>query len=268
VVVPTRDSARTVEACLLSVREQTHPDLEAIVVDNGSSDGTLAIGERLADLAISARPERSAQRNEGARRASGSVLLFVDSDMVLEPGVVADCVEQLLRGADAVVIPETSFGAGFWARCKALERSCYVGDPLIEAARCFRRETFEAAGGFDEALPAGPEDWDLHERVRMAGASIGRTTAMIHHDEGAPHLSALVRKKYYYGQAMAEYRRRHPELARRQLALVRPAFLRHRRRLADEPGVAAGVVVMKACEYAGGAAGMASALVRERLRSA
>lgn len=265
-IVPTRNSGRTLWACLESLRAQTHEPLELVVVDNGSTDDTVRIGETLADLVLSKGPERSAQRNEGARRASGSCFLFVDSDMVVEPRVVAECVSLAASGAGAVVIPETSFGEGYWARCKALERSCYVGDELIEAARFFARGVFEACGGFDEELPAGPEDWDLHERVRADGAAIARTSALIHHDEGALRLGGLARKKYYYGRAMADYRRKHPELARRQLSVVRPAFVRHWRRLAADPLPAAGMVVMKTCEYASGGAGIARALVRQRRR--
>lgn len=261
-VVPTRNSARTLWACLESIRRQTHPAVELIVVDNGSSDETPRIAEALADRLLTQGPERSAQRNAGARAAAGEYLLFVDSDMVLEPEVVAECVELAARGATAVIIPETSFGSGFWARCKALERSCYVGDDLVEAARFFERELFRSLGGFDEQLPAGPEDWDLHERARAAGARIARTEAFIHHDEGAPRLMHLASKKYYYGRAMADYRRKHPELARRQLSVVRPAFVRHWRRLAADPVAAAGMIAMKTCEYGAGAAGMLGASLR------
>jgi glycosyltransferase involved in cell wall biosynthesis len=260
-VVPTRNSARTLRRCLESVRAQTHPYVEVIVVDNGSADDTRALAETMADRVLSAGPERSAQRNEGARRSAGPYLLFVDSDMVVETEVVAECVKLAGRGADAAVIPETSFGIGYWARCKALERSCYVGDELIEAARFFSRSIFDSCGGFDEELPPGPEDWDLHERARSRGARIERTRAMIHHDEGDLRLGELARKKYYYGRAMAEYHRKHPALARRQLTVVRPAFVRHWRRLASEPVVAGGMVLMKGCEYAAGGAGLAKTLL-------
>jgi GT2 family glycosyltransferase len=180
--------------------------------------------------------------------------------MVLEPDVIADCVELTATGAGAVVVPERSFGHGFWARCKALERSCYVGDPTIEAARFFSRAVFEQVGGYDETLNAG-EDWDLHERVRRTGAAIARTRAYIDHDEGDLRLRDLLAKKFRYGTTIGEYLRKHPDLARTQLRLARPAFARHGRRLARQPLTAFGMLVMKAGEAGAGAAGLLAARV-------
>jgi glycosyltransferase involved in cell wall biosynthesis len=266
VVVPTRNSARHVVACLESIRAQTHERVEVVAVDNYSSDGTPELVEPLVDRLLSVGPERSAQRNAGARASSGDYLLFVDSDMVLEPDVVGECVETARAdpaGRTIAVIPELSVGTGFWARCKALERSCYVGEETIEAARFFPRAFFLELDGFDEHLPAGPEDWDLHERARLAGARVMRTSAYIQHDEGALRLKHTLAKKFHYGGSMGAYIRRHPALARRQL-LIRPAFLRHWRRLASEPGLAAGMMFMKSLEFLAGAAGLSMAIVRRR----
>lgn len=261
VVIPTKNSARTLEACLQSIRTQAYQPIEIVVADNGSTDATKEIAERLADSVIGAGPERSAQRNAAARHAQGSCLVFIDSDMVLEENVVGECVEAVSAHADAVVIPERSFGDGFWARCKALERSCYVGDETIEAARFFTRTIFERVDGYDEQL-TGSEDWDLHERAREAGAGFGRTNAFIWHDEGRLRLRHLAAKKFAYGKTLAPYARRHPRLARTQFRLVRPAYLRNRRRLAEDPIAAAGMLVMKSSEMAAGAAGLLSARLR------
>jgi glycosyltransferase involved in cell wall biosynthesis len=255
VIVPTRHSGRTILQCLESIRSQTYPRIELVVVDKGSTDATPSLSAPLADLFVTGGRERSAQRNLGAARAAGEYLLFVDSDMVLEPKVVEECLA-VRDAADAAVIPEASFGEGLWARCKALERSCYLGDDTIEAARFFRRETFEAAGRYDESMDAG-EDWDLHARARLLGARIGRIEALIQHDEGHLQLRGLVRKKYAYGKTMSGYRRKHPELARRQLRLLRPAFLRNRRRLAARPLMSGAMLTMKFCEFAAGGAGLA-----------
>jgi glycosyltransferase involved in cell wall biosynthesis len=267
VVVPTRNSSAHIVACLSSIRAQTYARLEVVVVDNNSTDETVQLAKSFADHVFLCGPERSAQRNAGAEATTGDFLLFIDSDMALEPGVIRECVDVVDgRGPvpTMVVIPEVSVGQGFWARCKALERSCYLGDDTIEAARFINRDLFVELGGFDEALPAGPEDWDLHQRGVRAGARVARTSAYIRHDEGALRIRDTVAKKFHYGGSMGEYIRRHPKVARRQLVLVRPAFVRHWRTLAGEPVVAIGMLVMKSLEFAAGAAGLATTSVRAR----
>ena len=58
VVVPTRNSARTIERCLRSIRAQSHPEVELIVVDNDSDDATPELAVGIADLVLHAGPER------------------------------------------------------------------------------------------------------------------------------------------------------------------------------------------------------------------
>jgi glycosyltransferase involved in cell wall biosynthesis len=265
VVVPTKNSARTIGACLASIGHQTHDDVEVVVVDNFSSDGTPEIAREHDCQFLTVGPERSAQRNHGARHASGSFLLFVDSDMVLETTVVEDCVAAASSGATAVIVPEVSFGEGFWARCRRLERTCYLGDDDIEAARFFTRELFFSLGGYDEDLGAG-EDWDLSQRARAAGAAIARGTSLIHHDEGRLALTDLAVKKFRYGKSLPEYRRKHRAAAGRQFRPLRSAFLRHGDRLTAEPVLLTGIAVMKSVEFAAGMAGAVSTLAADRLR--
>ena len=265
-IVPTRNSAAHLRDCLLSIRGQTHREIELIVVDNNSTDATVAIARKLADEVLNIGPERSAQRNAGAHVAHGRHLFFIDSDMILESNVVAECVARVASGeSEAVIVPEISFGKGFWARCKAFERSFYTGDDTIEAARFFLAVPFVEIGGFDETMPAGPEDWDLHERFRSRNPSIARTEAYIHHDEGELRLRELMQKKFYYGKGMPDYVRKHPERARSQLRVIRPAFASQWRELAASPTIAAGMLAMRVCEFGAGAAGfVAGALAHAR----
>lgn len=262
VIVPTRNSSRTLEACLRSVRAQTYTDLELIVVDNHSDDGTVEIARTYADRVLLTGPERSAQRNSGARASSGEFLLFVDSDMVLEPRVAEEvagafCEEPRVQ---ALVIPERSVGVGFWARCRALEKELYLEDPDVEAARAFRRPAFEAAGGYDERIHGGGEDWDLPERVAEAGGAIGRVNASLVHDEGRLTLGAHLAKKLYYGRTLLRYVRKHPSGATRKL--VRRAFLRRMDLLAKHPVQALGLLILKALELVAMLAGMALAVLQ------
>jgi glycosyltransferase involved in cell wall biosynthesis len=269
IVIPTRNSAATLVACLKSARSQDYSDIELIVVDNHSTDKSQQIARHLATSVLIAGPERSAQRNAGARAATGQFLLFIDSDMVLERAVVRECVQAARRGAQSVVIPELSFGEGYWTRCKALERACYIGDDTIEAARFFARDAFERIGGYDERIPAGPEDWDLHQRVRESGGRVERTGALIWHNEGRLRLRETLATKFYYGKGTEVYVRKHPSLAGRQLRVFRPAFLKHWRKLARQPLTAVGMLTMKALELAAGAAGlMSSRLSTRRARAA
>lgn len=128
VIVPTRDSSRTIEACLASVCAQSYPDVELVVVDNGSTDGTPDVARPFAHRVLSAGSERSAQRNAGATASTGEFLVFVDSDMLLSPSVVEEVVLVFREdpGLQGLIIPERSRGTGFWARCRILEKELYL----------------------------------------------------------------------------------------------------------------------------------------------
>ena len=118
-VVTTRNSDRTLERCLSSLRAQRGVEVESIVVDNGSSDRTLEIAHRLADVVVQRGPERSAQRNAGVRAGRGEFVAVLDSDMILEPDVLREAVELLAR-ARAVAVPEISFWDGLLGEVQAL----------------------------------------------------------------------------------------------------------------------------------------------------
>ena len=263
VVVPTRNSARTLDACLKSIRSQRHSAVELVVVDNHSSDQTAEIARRYADVFDTHGPERSAQRNRGAHIAKGEYLLFIDADMTLDPDVIDDCVEVAHTcGAPGVIIPEISVGVGFLARCRALERTCYAGDDTVEAARFYARSAFETSGGFDEEL-TGPEDWDLSIRI-AAGAHLPRTASHIYHDEGELRLGTVLAKKRYYAESSLIYWHKHGRFAVGQANLLfRPAFLRNWRRLLRHPVLTVGFLSLKGLEVAAAALGVLQSQIQE-----
>ena len=266
VIVTTRDSARTLEACLQSVRRQRNADIELVVVDNHSADATCEIAQRYADAVVTYGPERSAQRNRGAAVSRGGHLLFLDSDMIVGEDVVAEGLAALRdSGLPACIIPETSVGDGFWTRCRAHERGCYDGDDDIEAARLYSRAAFDAAGGFDVELSGG-EDWDLSRRV-AANRTLPRTRARILHDEGRLGIGIAYRKRRYYAPGYLRYRRKHRGAARAQAnPLVRPAYLRSWRRLAAHPVLTGGMLVLKAVEAGAVAEVAAEQALQQRRR--
>jgi glycosyltransferase involved in cell wall biosynthesis len=248
VIIPTKNAGATIEKCLQSIKLQTYPNIETIVVDSSSKDKTKSIAEDYGATVIEIDAKRSEARNVGAEKTRGSLVLFVDSDMELDSSAVNECIGKIGEGYDGVIIPEISFGEGFWAKCKALEKACYIGDDTIEAARFFKRSVLENVGGYDKELEAG-EDWDLNQRIRKAGYRIGRIRAPTRHHEGRLRLVETMLKKQHYGRTLKRYQTKHPELAKQQLKLTRPAFIRNWRRLAKDPIHALGMLFMKTCEF-------------------
>lgn len=255
VIIPTKNEEKNIAHCLNSIKKQAVKDIEMIVVDNQSTDRTVKIAKKLSVKVFQAGPERSAQRNFGAKKAVGKYLLFLDADMELGKEVVAQCLNLAEKGAQAVIISEKVVPQGFWGRCRALEKSCYLGDELMEAARFYEKALFIKLGGYDKKLIAS-EDWDLHQQARKTGARIGRTKSFVLHREKETNPFKAARKKYYYGQNLAHYLKKHPKLAFSQYQPIRPAFLRNLRKLLGQPVLALGLIILKLSEYAGGGLGL------------
>lgn len=263
VIVTTRNNHATLDACLRSIVAQRYQPIELLVVDNHSTDDTKHIAARYTTRVFNTGPERSVQRNYGVSRASGTYVAIIDSDMELCPDVIQACVEKMQAkpNTKAVIIPEESFGQGFWAQCKRLERSYYVGAHWIEAARFFDKQAYERLGGYDESMVSG-EDWDLSKRVAWIG-SVEHISEFIRHNEGRINLWKTLKKKYYYAQHARAYLAKNRvaskitdqagPLQRYKLFFSRPS------KLFAHPLIGAGMLLMKTCEYASGLAGYAMA---------
>ncbi len=257
VLVHTKNSSRTLLEHLKSIKDQSYQNVEIIVVDNSSTDKTVEIARMFTKNIYSYGPERSAQRNFAAKKATGDYYFVPDSDMILEKDVVKDCIEVITKNSNikAVVIGEKSIGKGFWAMCKALERSCYVGDADIEAARFFEKNAYWEMGGYDEKL-TGPEDWDLPQRIKKR-YQIERIKSFIIHDEGKLSLYDLLWKKYYYGKCLSSYLKKHSirTTGRQVIYFLRPAFYRNWKKLLKNPQLTCGMIVMLGMEQVVGFSG-------------
>ncbi|NHV05707.1 MAG: glycosyltransferase [Thaumarchaeota archaeon] len=206
IIIPSYNSARTLRSCLNSIENQSYPKsrIEVIVVDKFSMDDTPAIVRAFGAKLISTKAGRSAARNIGAKVAKGNYMLFLDSDMILSPRVIEECVKKM-EGDKSLVglyIPERVVGSGFWVKVRNFERSFYSGPP-IEAVMFLRKNVFFKVGGFDEELYAG-EDWDLDRRVRQIG-KVGVISSPLYHDEGKFSIKEYLRKKRYYARGLVNY---------------------------------------------------------------
>jgi hypothetical protein len=153
-----------------------------------------------------------------------------------------------------VAIPEESVGPGFWTRCRTLERRCLRDEPELLWPRLVRTGYLRDTGGFAPWL-TGTEDAELHRRMVAHGARIALADGLILHHEGRLTLGGLARKRFYYGRGLLAYRRAHPGALGAQARAAARAVWRHRRRLLAQPGVAAGIAVMRSVELAAYLAG-------------
>ena len=110
VVIPTRDSEASIGSCLQSIERQGYRDFEIIVVDGNSRDRTREIALRAAKVMTTGAPVPEA-RNLGFASARGEILVSIDSDMILEDGLLQDIAERM-DGFGALVIPELGCGRG------------------------------------------------------------------------------------------------------------------------------------------------------------
>lgn len=256
VIVPTKNSAKLLENCLKNIKNQSYKNIEIIVVDNSSIDNTKEIAKQFTELVFNKEPERSVQRNFGAKMARGEYLLFVDSDMELSGKVVEECMDKFETEnpklkIGGIIIPEESFGKGFWAECKALERSFYVGIDWIEAARFFPKDIFNEFKGYDENLTSG-EDWDLNQRIKSK-YKISRINSFIKHNEGNLSFLQLLKKKMYYGIKIRSYssKKENSNDFKNQSSIIKryKLFLSHPFKLFKDPIVGIGMLFMKTFEF-------------------
>jgi glycosyltransferase involved in cell wall biosynthesis len=265
VVVPTFNSERFLEECLRSVREQTYPCIEVIVVDKNSKDKTVAIAKEFGVKAfVIEAEERCTQMNYGVKKAKGEFVYIVGSDVVLEQAVVEEAVKKcVVEGFDAVCVHNTSDpSVSFWAKVRKLERDCYADDELNVAARFFRKRVFEKVGGFNERLVAA-EDYDLHNRLLKHGFRIGHTKSKEIHIGEPGSLLEVVGKHYYYGKTVKRFLDVNPERGIKQTSPLRPAFLRNRKIFAKHPILTTGFVIYQMVRYTAAVLGFLVAEVKE-----
>ncbi|MBI2599295.1 glycosyltransferase [Candidatus Daviesbacteria bacterium] len=260
IIITTKNEKDVIKRLIDSIRNQSYQNLEIILVDNNSTDGTFQIAKKMGIKVYTFGPERSAQRNMGVKRSSGKYLMILDADMVLQKDVVAECVAECEKDSSigGIVIPEQSIGENFWEKVKAFERSFYniEGDITTDAARFFTREAFNKVEGYDESI-TGPEDWDFPENVRKNGFKLVRIKSKIYHYERIPSIRKLISKKYYYALKSHRYLGKNniSVFSPKTIYFLRPVFYRNFRILFSHPVLAIGMFFMLTLEQIAGGLG-------------
>ncbi len=170
VVIPCYKQAHFLGEALDSVRAQTYPNIECIVVDDGSPDDTAAVVERyIADhpsialrLVCKANGGLSDARNAGIANARGDYILPLDSDDRLHPDMVKQTLSALEQsGADIAYTDIQHFGerSDTW-QTGPLTLVAELADNRIPYCSLYRRAVFDKVGGYSADLNSY-EDWDF-----------------------------------------------------------------------------------------------------------
>lgn len=197
VIVPARDEAATLEAAMASKLAETYPELEIVLVDDRSTDGTGAIVDRLAAadprvraLHVSELPAgwlgKLHAMQQGMNAATGELILFTDADVHFVPGALARAVAHLeARGVEHLALLPSFQGASFLvdtvicvttrmiatgARAWAVEdprSSAYLG---VGAFNLVRRAALERTAGLEWLRLEVADDLGLGLLLKTHGA--------------------------------------------------------------------------------------------------
>lgn len=267
IIIPTKNSGLLLENTLKSIKNQSYKHIETIVIDGASTDNTVSLVRKYKFRLYTFKPkvksgtfDATHKRNLGVKKAKGKYVYYLDSDMELPKGLIAEAVSLCKTGYDALILPEESFGIGIWAKAKNLERQCYFGDTGIEAPRFFIKSVWEKVGGLDEKLASGRDDGDLYYKLLENGFKVGRTKNIVMHNEGELTLSKLYHKKVMYGKDVMKYVSKRPKVGLYSYFPIRPSYFRNWKLFVKRPLDSLAFVVMKTIESSGGVVGVISSL--------
>jgi len=233
VVIVSFNQVAFLEAAIRSVIAQDYPDLELIIVDGGSTDGSIEVIEtyraHFKHVIIEPDDGQSDALNKGLSRATGEVMNWLCSDDLLEPGALFRIEEAYLAsGADLIVggcirICETrsaelirhhtALVVGRKVQLDAADMLCFMrswhkGTYFYQPEVFFSRRIWEASGAYIKKHLHYAMDYDLWLRMALAGASIYHIPVMIACSRVHPQQKTCLSAEYLHqiAQLFEEYR--------------------------------------------------------------
>lgn len=244
VVIPVYNTAAYLEKAVDSVLGQTFTDFEAILIDDGSTDGSSHILDRYAAqdsrCRVYHRPNRGiiATRNEGNGLAEADVLILMDSDDICLPDRFEKQMRYLSEHPDCVAVgsrillidpaerPITIMGGCFSHEEIDSTNMAGVDAAFFQPTAAIRKSAVEQAGGYREAYPSA-EDFDLFLRLAEIGKLANLPEVLLKYRQ---HLSSI---GYRQGSQQADSARRAIQDACRRRGIDCPAQLDQTQPLPD-----------------------------------
>jgi GT2 family glycosyltransferase len=230
IIIVTWNGRQYLEACLTAVAAQEGVDAEVILVDNGSTDGSVAfVRDRFPQVRIVALNENrgfAGGNNEGVRDARGRFVVLLNNDTVPEPGWLKALIAGRSAGGatalassrivymhDPRVIDSAGDGLFRWGGAfkrhhgASVEVATQSGEVfgVCGAACVIPKSVFDELGGFDEDFFVSHEDVDLSYRARLLGYSCRYVADAIVRHHGSATLGRVSRFAVFHGQRNLEW---------------------------------------------------------------
>ncbi len=180
IVTPSLDQGRFIRQAIRGVLAQSYPRVEYLVMDGGSTDGTVELLRSYGDR-LSWTSQRDAGQSDaiarGFARCRGEILAWLNADDVLAPGAVERAVREFQRAPEVgliygrgMILDEDGAETGPFAGTEPwnLWRLLHTLDYVLQPAAFFRRDAYERVGGLDREL-CWAMDWDLW--LKLAGVA-------------------------------------------------------------------------------------------------
>lgn len=222
VVVCAYNAADTIDECLSSLEQLTYPDVELILVDDGSHDATGAIASRHSRVRVIRVPNGglSAARNVGLTHATGEIIAYTDADARVDPQWLTYLVQPFMTsdvvaaGGPNVVPPDDPWRAQCVARAPGAPMYVMLDDRIAEhipgCNMAIRREALAAVGGFDPRFLRAGDDVDLCWRLQARGWKIGFSPAALVWHRHRATIRAYWRQQVGYGEGETWLHACHP----------------------------------------------------------
>jgi len=203
VIIPSCNSmsgSKNIDRTLRSISDQAYERIEVLVVDNFSSDATYDVCKNYPVRFFRLNGNRSKARNYGIRMMRGDYALFVDSDHVLAPEIVEECVEVSSdKHADCVMVPVTFVSNKKTiincSQMRNLEFQLHLGTQTL--ILFYSRNCLESIS-FPESVELG-EDMIFSSEVLKNNPVVGRIkSAICHFEDGS--VRNLVSRSWSYGK--------------------------------------------------------------------
>lgn len=190
VVMPCYNDGRYIQESVASVKAQTYPNVELIIIDDGSDDSdTIATLNALAEEANvqvlhATHVGPSAARNAAIREARGKYILPLDADDTIDPTYIEKAVNILESHKDTGVAycEADLFGAqsGKWD-LPTYSFESMLFDNIVFVTALFSKADWEKVGGFNENMKAGMEDYDFWLSILGEGKKIEQIPEVLFH---------------------------------------------------------------------------------------